>query len=634
MPPDFENIFISPTRHRVSAGPSVDIDHGPTEDQRGGTSIQLMPRYASWLWLGIFFFLAVLMIRLGWLQTVTGETYRARADQNRIRQQAIPAPRGQILDRYGEPLVNNVPNFVLTIIPADLPRHQPARNDTLKKLSEASGLTVENITQQVAATSQRVTDPLPLEEYVTQTDALKWLAAVQNIQGAGLQILPTREYVDGAASAALLGYIGKVSKTELSADPKLTILSLTGKTGLEKTYNNILTGRDGEREVERDVRNRQQRVLNEIAPRPGQTIQLGLDRGLQGKASAVLNETVKRLKSPGGAVVAIDPNNGDVLALASSPSYDNNWFVQPNHSDEVYTALTDSKKLLLDRAISGQYPSGSIVKPFISVAGLEEKLISPQTTVVSVGGFTIGKNTFPDWKAGGHGVTNLSKALAESVNTYFYILGGGFEGRTGLGVDRIVSYLQRFGWGRKSGIDLPSETSGFLPSKDWREHKRRTPWRLGDTYHLSIGQGDLEVTPLQVAMAMSAIANNGTLYQPRLATKILNPDGSLVREIPKKIVTEKIASTVNIRAVQTGLREGVLTGSSRSLQSLSVASAGKTGTAQFGSGDQTHSWYSAYAPYDSPTIVLAVIVEDGGEGNAAALPVAKEILDWYFRRDQ
>ncbi len=631
---DFENLFVAPTRHRVTVEAARVIDYGPTGEPRGGTATVVGPRYASWLWFAMFLFLIVLVGRLGWLQTVAGDTYRARADQNRIRIQSIPAPRGQILDRTGQPLVNNVANYVLTIIPADLPRQEPARTTTLASLSQASGLSVEVINQELATTTQRVTDPLPLAEYVPQTAALQWLAAVQDIPGAGLQILPTRQYVDGSAAAALLGYIGKVSQPELAKDLKLTTLSLTGKTGLERVYNSVLTGREGEREVERDVRNRQQQILNEIDPQPGQTVQLSIDRGLQVKTAEVLSAAVQRLKSPGGAVVAVDPNSGEILALASAPSYDNNWFVQPDRSAEITTALTDNRKLLLNRAVAGQYPSGSIVKPFIATAGLVEKLITPQTTVLSVGGFTVGNNAFPDWKAGGHGLTNLAKALAESVNTYFYVLGGGYEQRPGLGVDRIVSYLQRFGWGQQLGIDLPSEAPGFLPTKDWRDHVRPTAWRLGDTYHLSIGQGDLVVTPLQVAMAMSAIANNGTLYQPRVATKILNPDGSLVRAVPKKILTDRIASTANIRAVQNGLREGVLSGSSRSLQSLPVAAAGKTGTAQFGVEGKTHSWYSAYAPYDNPTIVMTVIVEAGGEGNDAALPVAKEILDWYFRREQ
>lgn len=629
---EFEPFFLPPTRHRLPLKASREIDHAPVG---GGANTAIAPtageNFMAWIWAIIFLALIVLTARLGYLQTVVGQTYRDRAEQNRIRLQVIPAPRGQILDRTGQPLVNNVPNYVLTVIPADIPRQDPERATTLATLASASGKTIIEIETLLDDPAQRPTDPLALVEYAEQRQAFMWLAAVQNIPAAGLQVLPTREYVDGNATAAIVGYIGKVSSKELAANPQLTTLSVTGKTGLERVYNDILTGRDGEREVERDVKNRQQRVVNEVDPEPGNTIHLGIDAGLQQRAAEALKKTVERLQSPGGAVVAMDPRDGQILALASAPSYDNNWFVQPNHAAEITTALTDSRKLLLNRAVAGQYPSGSIVKPLISAAGLEEKIVTPATTVLSVGGFTVGVNRFPDWKAGGHGVTNLAKALAESVNTYYYILGGGFEQRPGLGVDRIVTYLQRFGWGSRLGVDVPSEAPGFLPSKDWRENQRPTPWRLGDTYHLSIGQGDLEVTPIQVAAAMSAIANNGILYQPRLATRVTRPDGTTVREFPKKVLAENIASAANLRAVQNGLREGVLSGSSRSLQSLPVAAAGKTGTAQFGSGDATHSWYSAYAPYENPEIVVAVIVEAGGEGNAAALPIAKELFEYYFR---
>lgn len=629
---DFEPLFLPPTRHHVGPRVTRVIDQGPVDDLlTSGPTVTPVPAYSTWLWAVIFLALAVLIVRLGYLQTVVGQTYRDRAEQNRVRLQVIPAPRGQILDRQGRALVNNVPNYVLTIIPADLPRQNPARETTLAQIATASGITIDQLTTLLENPAARPTDPLPLVEYASQAIALKWLVAVQAIPGAGLQILPTREYVIGPSGAAILGYIGKVSPEELENNPQLTTLSLTGKTGLERVYNNDLAGRDGEREVERDVKNQQQQIITEVEPVPGNTLQLGLDIELQKKAAESLQAMVTQLNSPGGAVVAIDPRNGEILALASAPSYDNNWFVQPNRSTEITTALTDPKKLLLNRAVAGQYPSGSIVKPIISVAGLEEKIITPSTTVQSTGGFTIGVNRFPDWKAGGHGMTNLAKALAESVNTYYYVLGGGYEQRIGLGVDRIVSYLQAFGWGSRLGVDLSGEAPGFLPIKKWRENERPTPWRLGDTYHLSIGQGDLEVTPLQVATSLAAIANNGTLYQPRLVTKVLRPDGTIIREIPKKVLTEKIASTANIRAVQVGLREGVLSGSSRSLQSLPVAAAGKTGTAQFGNSGKTHSWYSAYAPFDNPEIVIAVIIEAGGEGNAAALPVAKEILEWYFR---
>ncbi len=629
---DPADIFFPPVAHSSkTAEQSTVIDHLPagTGSERA-TSLTFESHYISWLLGAMGILLSILFIRLFYLQGLKGSDYRARAEQNRIRTTIIAAPRGQIYDRNHRPLANNIPDYVLTITPADLPKEATERQNTLDQISRISGLSSDQLKQQLADSTQRPTDPLTLLEGVPQTQALKWLVDFKDVPAINVQILPTRQYVDGPATAAVLGYIGKVSSTELKSSPALTTLSYTGKTGLEREFNSVLMGHDGEREVERDVHNQERRVIKEVLPEPGKTLQLGLDLELQQHLYDALSKTVDRLHSPGGAAVAMDPRNGEILALVSAPTYDNNWFVDPNQRTAVQNTLLDPRKLLLNRAVAGQYPSGSIVKPFISVAGLEEKIITPSTTVLSVGGFKVGNNTFPDWKAGGHGVTNLAKALAESVNTYYYVLGGGFEDRPGLGVDRIVSYLQRFGWGSQLGIDLPSEAQGFLPDKDWRENKRPTPWRLGDTYHLSIGQGDLQVTPLQVATALSAIANNGTLYAPHLVTAVLNPDGSVQQSISPKILRSSVANSTNLASVRNGLREGVLSGSSRSLQSLPVTSAGKTGTAQFGTGNSTHSWYGVFAPYENPSIVLSVIVEAGGEGNAAALPVAKEVLDWYF----
>jgi penicillin-binding protein 2 len=266
----------------------------------------------------------------------------------------------------------------------------------------------------------------------------------------------------------------------------------------------------------------------------------------------------------------------------------------------------------------------------LSAAGLEEKLITPRTTVRSTGGITIGRESFPDWQPGGHGVTDLNKALAESVNTYFYVLGGGDQQRAGLGVDRMVDYLGRFGWGQRLGIDLPGEVSGLLPTSEWRRSHRLTPWRLGDTYHLAIGQGDLQVTPLQVAAATSVIANGGRLYRPRLVQSLRSADGTLVQNIKPDVINERVVSATNLAAIRTAMHHGVLDGSSRGLQSLPVSAGAKTGTAQYGRDGRTHAWFTAFAPYEHPEVVIAVIIEGGGEGHEAALPIARDILEWYF----
>jgi penicillin-binding protein 2 len=246
--------------------------------------------------------------------------------------------------------------------------------------------------------------------------------------------VPTRAYTLGPAFAPLLGYIGKITQDELRANPQASYLDETGKAGLEKQYNDTLQGTDGYRDVEHDVFNRATNILRRQDPIPGKTLRLTIDQELQTRLYNSLSQAVSKAHSTGGAAVAVDPRNGEVLAMVSAPTFDNNWFIDDSKKKERQNAVVDSRKLMLNRAIAGQYPSGSIIKPLISAAALAEKIITPSTTILSTGGLKIGPNYFPDWKSGGHGVTNVAKAIAESVNTFYYEIGGGYENQPGLGV--------------------------------------------------------------------------------------------------------------------------------------------------------------------------------------------------------
>ncbi len=285
---------------------------------------------------------------------------------------------------------------------------------------------------------------------------------------------------------------------------------------------------------------------------------------------------------------------------------------------------------LFNRSISGEYPSGSTVKIVVATAALEEKVISENTTVVSTGGLHIGAWTFPDWKPGGHGVVDVRKAIANSVNTFFYYVGGGYNDFVGLGVDRLEKYFKLFGLNEKTGIDLAGERAGFVPSAAWKKEVKGETWYIGDTYHLAIGQGDLTVTPLQVANYTAAVANGGTLYSPRLVKAILDDKNQLIKEVSTKIIRSNLADPNNLRIVREGMRETVTAGSARSLQTVPVPVAGKTGTAQWSSKKYPHAWFAGFAPYDNPQIAIVVLVEEGREGSSVATPIAKEILTWYF----
>jgi len=300
-------------------------------------------------------------------------------------------------------------------------------------------------------------------------------------------------------------------------------------------------------------------------------------------------------------------------------------------SQEEYNAfLNDENNPLFNRAISGEVPSGSTIKPVVAAAALQERVISENTSFLSIGGLHIGQWFFPDWKAGGHGVTNVRKALAESVNTFFFYIGGGYQDFVGLGVDRLVKYMRLFGLGEKSGLDLNGESAGFVPTSDWKEETKNEAWYIGDTYHISIGQGDILVTPLQVANFTAAVANGGILYRPYLVQSLLDENNQVVKQIEPQIIRRDFIDPYNLQVVREGMRQTVIAGSARSLSVLPVNSAGKTGTAQWSSKKQNHAWFTGFAPYENPEIVITVLVEEGREGSEVSVPIAKEILDWYF----
>jgi penicillin-binding protein 2 len=283
------------------------------------------------------------------------------------------------------------------------------------------------------------------------------------------------------------------------------------------------------------------------------------------------------------------------------------------------------------RALSGTYPSGSTIKPMIAAAALEEGIINQNTTFLSTGGIYYDKWFFPDWKAGGHGLTNVRRALAESINTFFYIIGGGYKDFNGLGVEKMKKYVELFGLGNKLGIDLPSEAPGLIPDQEWKEKVKKEEWYIGDTYHFAIGQGDVLVTPLQMAFATSVFANGGTLYSPHVVKEIIS-DVSGPTFVKPQVIRENFIDKKNIEIVRQGLRQAVTSGSATKLQNLKVSSAGKTGTAEGATGRPPHAWFTGFAPYFDSEIVITVLVEEGGEGSGIAQDVSFEFLNWYFGR--
>jgi len=590
------------------------------------------------LWLGkiisreknrLFFIILIILFcllgaRLIYLQFIQGRELRILADDNRLKIEYLPAARGIIFDRFHNQLVENAPNFSLFFQPAKL------------LTNEAEKPEIENVLLDLNISSAKIKELLASVSYfpvlavgnLSYEQAISLMIKIQNLPALEVTADPGRKYLGDGAFAHLLGYTSRIAESEKNSYlvQGYQLTDKVGRSGLEGYYQNELRGVSGEQQIEVDAFGRENKVIKEIPPQNGENLILGIDAGLQEKIYQVLQG---RVKGFAGSVVALDPRSGLVRAFVSWPSYDSNIFNNVLSNDDYQKLLTDPLKPLFNRVISGEYPSGSTVKIVLALAGLQEGIITRDTTINSTGGVYYDTWFFPDWKLNGHGVTNVIKALAESVNSFFYDLAlENFDGHRGLGLDKMIKYFKAFGLGKILGIDLSGERSGFVPSKAWKEETKNEAWYPGDTLHLAIGQGDLLVTPLQVAAYTMAIANGGTLYRPRIVDKIIGADGQENVQ-PTEIINSNLGDRKNIKIVQEGMRAAVTTGSARSLNVLKIPVAAKTGTAQAGSL-ATHAWFTSFLPYENPDLVLAILVERGGEGSVMAAPIAKEVLEWYI----
>jgi penicillin-binding protein 2 len=582
----------------------------------------------------LLFMVLMVMILLGrsfYLQVIRGDHYLGLADGNRLRIKYVKSHRGIIYDRNEELLVKNIFGFSLLITPADLPDDLREKTAVISKVVETLNLDKKIVEDQIAMASQYYFQPIVIETGIEYEQAMKLKIDSAKLPGVSLEIDSWRNYLAGDSLSHLLGYVGKINADEYErlADEYLLSDNI-GKVGLEKQYEKCLKGEHGKKRVEVDVLGVEKKVVSHLPFVPGCDLVLTIDSNLQNKVYDVLEKSLGNSKA--AAVIISNPQNGEILSLVDYPAYDNNLFAVGISSKEYNKLLEDKRKPLFIRSLLGEYPPGSTIKPIVAVAALEEGIITPQKSFSSVGGLWVADMWFfPDWKAGGHGVTNLYKAISESVNTYFYYIGGGYNDFTGLGVEKIVEYLKSFGLSGKTDIDLPSEGDGLVPSRSWKQEAKGEEWYIGDTYHLAIGQGDLLVTPMQVNSYNMTIANGGTIYQPHLVKEIIYPDG--VGEVTMPTVLKKdFVSPENVQAVRRGMRQAVTRGSAVYLFDLPVEAAGKTGTAQWHNTKDNHAWFNAFAPYDYPTFAITVLVEEGGDGSKVAVPIAKEIMQYWFSK--
>jgi len=566
--------------------------------------------------------LGVLIFQTFNTQIIKGSYWQALSDENRIRSYPIRPLRGIIYDKNNIPLAINVPKLDLTVIPVDIEKREDLQ-EILQKMSSVLEIPQNEIEKKLTDNSA-ISYPIIIAENLSTEKAMLLESAFNDIAGISIVKNSLRQYENGPAFAHILGYLSKANEEEVSSE-KYLFDDYVGRTGLEKVYEDFLKGVNGQEIIEVDNLGNSQKVLATEPPQSGNDLVLSVDAKLQEKLYDALKAELKTLSTTREAAVAIDPRNGKVLAMVSFPEYDNNAFVKGMSNKEYEKIANNPNWPLLNRAIAGLYPSGSTIKPMIASAALTEGVITPTKQINCPGYLTLydvyNRNilwTKNDWKA--HGPTDMIKALAESCDVYFYTIGGGYGDIKGLGADKIKQYLDLFGLGKFTGIDLPGEADGFIPTPQWKEETKKEQWYIGDTYNISIGQGDLLVTPLQITMAISAIANNGTLFKPQL---IQNKD-------PEITASNFIAANI-LDTVKKGMREAVISGSSRSLADLPVYAAAKTGTAEAPGNKAAHGWFTVFAPYENPEIVLTILIENGGEGSAVSAPVAKQVLNWYFQ---
>lgn len=561
------------------------------------------------------------------LQIVKGGDYYVLAEGNRIRTIQNFAPRGLITDRYGEVIARNTPSFELVTVPQDLPKDETVRNELITKLSGILSMTSEEIESKIGEVDVNIIQPVTIKENLSQAEALQLEDLVSKTSGIQVQSAPIREYLDGPAFAQLIGYVGKLNREEWETrkNKGYYFNDVLGKSGLESVYESLLRGQHGGTQVEVDASGNVVKKLSDKNPVAGEDLVLTIDAGLQKTLYRSLEQTLRgRPSASGAAAIATHPETGEILSLVSLPSFDNNLFAKGITSKDYSALLNNKRRPLLNRAIAGAYPPGSTIKPLIAAAALQEGVITERTTVKDEGFIKLGNFTFYGWDRDGLGVMNVISALAQSSDPYFYVIGGGYEGFEGLGVSRIAKYLKQFHLGEKLGINLPGEASGFVPTAEWKKERfagtDEASWYQGNTYHLSIGQGFLLTTPLQVTAFTAGIANNGKIMKPVL-TKEEKPGVASNMNIDGK----------NLEIVKRGMRENVLTGSGVRLLSLPISAAGKTGTAQFDDRNpgHTHAWYTGFAPYEDPKIAITVFVEGGGEGHAVAVPVVESALKWW-----
>ncbi len=616
-----EEIFLDATKSTDLEGRKIEVPIEPSAF-----------RIFSFIILAAFL---VLFGRAAYLQLKQGQYFQSLAENNRTRILPIFASRGIIYDKNFKQLVYNAPSFNLIVSLPDLPRDLTARQAVVARAAELTGVPVHEILADISSINLRYGPSVIVVENLEHEKLLTLQAGLAELPGFSVEQNIARQYIEAPKYAHIMGFLGRMTESDIRKKTTYFLTEKIGKNGLEAFYEEILRGQPGQRFLEVDSLGRLKGEVAEQPPQDGQGLVLTIDSRLQEALYDSLKNALQSRRLKKAAALALNPSNGGVLAMVSFPSFDNNIFSQSLSSEESMILLDDPAQPLFNRALSGQYPPGSTVKPLIASAALQEKVVSPAAKIFDSGELTLANQynpeivyRFADWKA--HGLVDIYSAIAQSCDVYFYTIGGGYGKIEGLGIERLAKYFKLFGFGRLLGVDLPGEGAGLVPDEQWKQAVKQEDWYAGDTYHVSIGQGDLLVTPLQLAAATAAILNGGRVMTPRLVDKIIDSDKNVIKTIESKIVSQDFIDDANFAVIKKAMRQTVTDGSALLLNDLPIAVGAKTGTAQVAGDNLPNAWGVAFAPYETPQMVIVVLVESAGEGSQVAMPVIKEALQEYY----
>ncbi len=591
-----------------------------------GDELRELQRRLTILKIGLLLVVGLLALRLWHLQIREGPYYRDLSQSNLTRSVVLEPARGLIYDRNGVLLANNVSSFSLYVTLEDV----QDREELVQKLMTLVGLDESRLRKKLSERASKLI-PRKIKDRMTLREAAQVESHRLDLPGVMIQAESQRNFPTGLTASHVIGYVGEVSpdQLELADYADLHQGSIVGQYGVEVTYDRFLRGRAGQKLIEADALGHEKRTVSVEKPRAGDDLYLTIDLRLQKLAEELLGDEA-------GAIVALDPKTGEVLALASRPAFDPNVLsreLTPKQWDEI---VQHEGRPLNNRATQGQYPPGSVFKIAMAAAALETKTVEPSTQIRCAGGYQFGRRFYRDWKAGGHGLMNVTQALVHSCDVFFYTAG------QRMGIDTIASYAKLFGLGSPTGIELPSERGGIVPSPDWKVKARGEQWLPGETISASIGQGYVTVTPIQMASLTATVANNGVPVRPRLVRAVMDRATGRVLELPSVPLSRLSLKPDTLAIIRSALAGVVTEGTATRAKSSLVTIAGKTGTAQIAAlrpGPEKdipkkfrdHAWFVSYAPVEAPRIAVVILVEHMGHGGSAAAPLAKQMIEAFVK---